>query len=254
MWKKQLLKLSPQAKLALENNAKGINSPFVLSAKGTKIGVHNWSHGVKEQSNYYLSPRNAVKVFAEKLTDYSDPQRPQGEQDIIAVMVTSGDIDEFIVKLEKVRVLLAEPAFKQALDYAKSSKSLQETKMIKTPTISYPAFSDQADITPSANRAMQSILRNSASGVSAKNIADPMMAISQLLQKKAEREKQNQQKVTQMLAASAEVYSFITRGRLEQAEIEMQLNVPSDSYIYTACVLFIGGDLSSIKGMLVDVY
>ncbi|MDY4281043.1 MAG: hypothetical protein SOX56_08270 [[Pasteurella] mairii] len=254
MWKKQVLTLSPQAKLAIENNAKGINSPFVLSAKGTKIGVHNWSHGVKEQSNYYLSPRNAVKVFAEKLTDYSDPQRPQGEQEMVALMVTSGDMDEFIAKLEKVRVLLAEPAFKQALDYAKSSKSLQETKMIKTPTISYPAFGGQADITPSANRAMQSILRNSASGVNAKNIADPMTAIQSLLQKKAEREKQNQQKVTQMLTTSAEVYAFITRGRLEQAEMEMQLNIPSDSNIYTACVLFIGDDLSSIRGMLVDVY
>ncbi|MFY1028373.1 hypothetical protein ACE4RU_11875, partial [Actinobacillus seminis] len=75
-----------------------------------------------------------------------------------------------------------------------------------------------------------------------------------LLQKKAEREKQNQQKITQMLTTSVEVYAFMTRGRLEQAAIEMQSTIPSDSNIYTACVLFISRDLSGIKGMLFDVY
>ena len=64
MWQKQKLKLSPQAKTTLQNAQKGIISPFSLSVSGTKLGVHNWSHGIKEKSNHYLSPENAVKALA----------------------------------------------------------------------------------------------------------------------------------------------------------------------------------------------
>nr|WP_247645954.1 hypothetical protein [Haemophilus influenzae] len=72
MWKQQKLKLSPQAKTTLQNAQKGIISPFSLSVSGTKLGVHNWSHGIKEKSNHYLSPENAVKALAAKLVDYAE--------------------------------------------------------------------------------------------------------------------------------------------------------------------------------------
>lgn len=253
MWKKQLLKLSPQAKTALDNNLKGIASPFLLSVSGTKIGVHNWSHGIEEKSNRYLSPENAINVFVKKLTDYADPNRPRDVQDIIGIMVTTSDIDVFITELEKVRLLLNEPTFRQALDYAKSSKTLQESKMIKTQTIVGPAFCNQADITPSANRTMQGVLRNAASTASAVATADPLKAIEALKKMKAERELKNQQQVTTLLNTTAQVYAFAVRGFLEEAEAGITQNLPGAGNVFTAAILFVGPDLSTIKGMLSDV-
>lgn len=247
MWQQKQLKVSEQVETALMNG-KNIN----LTVKGTKIGVHNWTHGIEEKSNRYLSPENAVKVFADKMLDYSDPNRPKDRQDIIAIMVTSSNIDEFILQLESVQVLLPEPCFQQALDYAKSSRNLADSKMIKTPTIASPAFNQSADITPGSNRTLQSILRNANSIANAAKTRDPMIAIQNLLKLKQQREQQNQQKVKQITSAQGSIFAFSTQDFLENAQAKMRVNIPSASNVFTACVLFIGQDLSAIRGMLYD--
>lgn len=250
MWKKQLLKLSPQARKTLDDAQKGIISPFSLSASGTKIGVHNWTHGIEEKSNRYLSPENAVKALAAKLIDYSDPNRPKGRQEVIAIMITSGNIEQFIHDLEKVRSLLPEPCFKQAYDYAKSSKDLQQTKMTKTPTIAHPAFCNAADITPGSNRIMQGILRNAVAGANAIKTGDPSAVIQNLLKAKDAREQENKKKVNDLLVAEVQVWAFTENDLLEVAEAKMRINVPSAENVFTACLMYVGSDLSAIRGML----
>lgn len=252
MWKKQQLKLSPQAQKTLDDAQKGIISPFSLSVSGTKIGVHNWTHGIEEKSNRYLSPENAVKALAAKLVDYGDPNRPKGRQDVIAIMVTSGNIEQFIADLDKVRVLLPEPCFKQAYDYAKSSKDLQQTKMTKTSTIASPAFGNGADITPGSNRIMQSILRNAVAGAHAIKTGDPSAVIQNLLKMKAEREQQNKKQVDELLKTQVQVWAFSASDLLEIAEAKMRINVPSAENVFTACVMYVGAELGAIRGMLND--
>ncbi|MBN6067884.1 hypothetical protein HYE54_03680 [Aggregatibacter actinomycetemcomitans] len=252
MWKEQKLKLSPQAKKTLDDAQKGIISPFSLSVSGTKIGVHNWTHGIEEKSNRYLSPENAVKALAAKLIDYGDPNRPRGMQDVIAIMVTSPNIEQFIVDLDKVRVLLPEPCFKQAYDYAKSSKDLQQTKMTKTPTIASPAFGNGADITPGSGRIMQSVLRNAIAGANAIKTGDPSAVIKNLLKMKAEREAENKKQVDTLLKTVVTVQAFSASDLLEIAETKIKINVPSAQNVFTACVMYVGSDLSAIRGMLND--
>ncbi len=252
MWKQQKLKLSPQAKTTLQNAQKGIISPFSLSVSGTKLGVHNWSNGIKEKSNNYLSPENAVKALAAKLVDYADPNRPKGVQDVVVIMVTSSNIDQFIAELEKVRELSPEPTFKQALDYAKSSKDLQETKMIKTPTMASPSFSNSADITPGSARTMQSILRNATSAAVAAQTQDPMVIIKALKEAKALRDKQNQEQADKLLESNSFVYSFVESDFLAVIEPQIKQGVPMAENIFTAAVMFIGNDLTNIRAMLSD--
>lgn len=252
MWKKQKLKLSPQAKQVLDNAQRGMISPFSLSTTGTKLGVHNWSHGIKEKSNHYLSPENAIKALAEKLVDYADPNRPTGQQDVLVIMVSHSQLDRFLSELDAVRVILPEPTFKQAFDYAKSSQDLQATKMIKTPTMASPAFSKSADITPGSARVMQGILRNVVSAVNATQAADPSAIIEALLAAKREREARNQAQVAQLLASQAEVFAFSAHNFLDICEAQLKANIPAVGNVFTAAVMFIGNDLSSIKEMLHD--
>lgn len=252
MWKKKNLKLASQAKHTLEQAQKGVVTSFSLSASGFKLGVHNWSHGIEEKSNRYLSPENAVNALAEKLVDYADPNRPKGRQEVVVIMVTTSDIQDFIDALEKVRVLLPEPTFKQALDYAKSSKDLQTTKMTKTPTMASPSFANGADITPGANRAMQSILRNAMSGAKAATAGDPMEKLTALLALKAQKAQANQAKVAEMLQTEVRIQAFVQADFLENIAAQIKLNVPPSSHVFTACVMYMGQDLSSIKEMLND--
>ncbi|MCT8823052.1 hypothetical protein [Glaesserella parasuis] len=253
MWKKQRLQHSPQVKASLEANLRGDISPFSLSTNGVKIGVHNWSHGIEEKSNKYLSPENAVKVFMQKMTDYADVNLPKGVQDVVCVMVATSDIDTFIDTLNNVAVLLPEPTFKQACDYAKSSKTLADTKMIKTPQIAHPAFAKPADITPQSARELQSIMRNVVSGAMSATAGDVSAVMAQLAQRKAERQAQNQQKIMRLLHTQATLYAFKARGELAQIAGQMNKNVPNASHIFTAAVCFIGANLNAIAGMLNDI-
>lgn len=248
MWQKQKLQLPPQTKEALKNAQKGINSPFSLSVQGVKLGVHNWTHGIREESGRYLSPENAVNVIKNKFMDYSDPNRPIGQVQCFAVMVSTSKIEDFITALEKVSVLLPYPEFRQALDYAKSQKKLNETKMVKMPTISNPAFLPSADITPQSARTLQGIMRN-AQATSTQS-PDPMAMLAQLKAKKAEKEQKNQEKVTALLKTTIEAYCYNKTASLDQTALEITQNLPNASNVFTALIVFVGSDLSNLTRMI----
>lgn len=250
MWQTYQLQHSRKVQESLAANLRGEVSPFDLSVTGIKIGVHNWSHGIEEKSNKYLSPENAVKVFCQKLTDYADPNRPKGVQEVVVIMVATAEIDAFIATLEQVAILLPEPAFKQAYDYAKSSKTLADTKMIKAPPITSPAFAKAADITPQSAREMQSVMRNVVAGAMSAATGDPSAVIEMLKEAKARRQAENQQKVSKILNAKAAVFGFKGRGELAEIALQMNKAVPNASHIFTAAVCFIGQNLANLAEML----
>lgn len=248
MWKNQILQLSPQAKTAQGDNLKGKQSPFNLSISGLKIGVHNWTHGIEEKSNRYLSPSNAIKALQSKLCDYQDQNRPQGVQDVVVMMISAGNDSDFISALEQAAVLIPDPVFKQSLDYAKAFKDLQTSKMIKTLPMAHPAFGKKADITPQSARILNGIMR----GVQALNEAteNPFKVIERLKAKKAEKQQEQQKQVEKLLKSAVNIYAFCGRGLLDEVALSLSQNVPSASNVFTALLCFVGDDLSQLRGML----
>lgn len=248
MWKQQILKLSPQAKTALEDNLKGKQSPFNLSLSGLKIGVHNWTHGMQEKSNRYLSPINAVKALQDKLCDYQDQNRPKNVQDVVVLMITAGNDGDFIAALEQAAELIPDPVFKQSLDYARAFKDLQLSKMIKTLPMAHPAFGKSADITPQSARVLNGIMR----GVQALNepSSNPFKVIEQLKAKKAEKQAENQKKVEKMLKSAVQLYAFCGRGLLDEVSLLLSQNIPATSNVFTAVLCFVGDNLTQLREML----
>lgn len=249
MWKKSILRFAPMTKTILAQNFKGVLTPANLTVSGQKIGLHNWTHGIKEPSGRYLSPENAIKAIAAKLTDYNDPNLPRGTVETVGIMITAQRIEGFIAEIEKAAVLLPDPVFKQALDYAKSQQHLESSKMVKTPTIGNPSFAQSVDITPQSARTMQSILRNAAATAAA-TPSDPMMAITALKGKKAAKEAENAQKVNEMLNVTATIYRYTSTEPLEQAALELLTGAPDASHIFTALIVFIGADLANLRSMI----
>lgn len=252
MWQRYQLQHNRKVQQSLAANLRGEISPFDLSVSGIKIGVHNWSHGITEKTNKYLSPENAARVFQQKLQDNADPNRPKGAQEVVGIMVASADIDGFIATLEQVAILLPEPTFKQAYDYAKSSKTLADTRMVKTPPIVSPAFAKPGDITPQSSREMQSVMRNVIAGAGSASGGDPAAVITQLQAVKARRKAENQQKVAKILSANATVFGFKRRGSLDELALMMGKNVPDARHVFTAAVCFIGQNLTNLAEMLHD--
>lgn len=250
MWRLATLQLNQDTKEKLKQIQSGKAKQVNLSAAGTKLGVHNWTHGSKTKDGRYLSPQNAIKAIADKFVDKSDTNRPAGSVDVVGIMITTQNIDDFIAQLEQAAVLLPDPVFKQSYDYAKSQKDLATTKMIKTPTVGYPAFSPGADITPQSAQTLNGIMRN-ANAVAMAVRGDPSTLIKNLLQKKQQREAENKQKLDKLLSTKAQVYAFCETGELAQIALRLNSGAPSSEYIFTALIVYVGADLSNIRGMII---
>lgn len=220
-----------------------------FSVSGQKIGVHNWTHGITTDSGRYLSPENACKAFFAKLTDNADPNYPKGIRELVVILVSAENIKDFQAKIEEVAVILPEPTFKQAADYAKAAETLAESRMIKTPQISSPAFAKSGDITPSSGRMLQNLANQNRPTPKA---SDPFAMIEQLKRQKAQRQAENTQKMARILNARSTVHAFIASGELAFLADELLRNMPNPERIFTAAVCFIGQDLTNIRGLLHD--
>lgn len=247
-WQLKKITLPAAARKALEDNQKGIATPFTFSIRGQAIGIHNWTHGRRENSNKYLSPANAVSALAEKLTDAADVNRPKDDRDCVVLMVTSYNIGGFVEQLKQVSAILPDKTIKQALDYAEASKDLAQTKMIKTPRLASPCFSAPTDITPGPGRELNAVMRNAQSAN--QQPGDPFEALAALKQRKADKAKKNTQKLTALLNAQAQIYALTARATLDEVALNLSANLPGDGNAFTVLLCYIGEDLSLLRGML----
>lgn len=247
MWQRKTLRHSNQTRHALTQSLQGEAVAFDLNVKGSKMGVHNWTHGIETLSGRYLSPQNAVQALSAKFTDFADPNRPKGSVEVVVIMLTAPNGERFCEKLKSVKALLPEPCFKQAYDYANAAATLAYTKMVKTPQIAHPAFSVGGDITPQSgrtlNKAMQTLKPPTAGG-------DMFAKLAEMKRQKAQKQAEATAQIEEMLNASAEVYAFIARGELAQIAPQLLQNVPEQANTFTACLCLIGEDLTQIKEML----
>ncbi|MDP8173692.1 hypothetical protein QJU93_10025 [Pasteurella skyensis] len=249
-WQHSTIALPNNIKEALKQNQRGQVTHFNATATGVKFGVHNWTHGKKEQSNSYLSPENAVNAIAKKLTDFNDDNRPTGQQEFVVLMITRSSINAFIQDLESITQIMQEPVFKQSLAYAKASKNLNKTKMVKTSALSSPCFSQQADITPSFARTIQTVMRNATALANSATQQNLDNAINGLKALKKQQDKSNNEKVKALLSARCQLFSFVAKGELSQIATQLKQNLPSQGNPFTACLVFIGQDLTNIKGLI----
>lgn len=78
---------------------------------GQRITVTPYDHNVgsREQSGHYLAPGNAAKRLADKLQDSADPHRPQGQLQVLGLLVTAATLGEFASSLESLTRVLPIP-------------------------------------------------------------------------------------------------------------------------------------------------
>lgn len=229
MWKAQILQC-------------GNLSQFNIT--GVKIGVHNWTHGINTPNGRFLSPENALKAISAKLADNADPNAPKGNLELVLIMLASHQNSDFLQNIEQAALILPDPVFKQAADYARNSAKLAETKMVKMPQIASPAFPKMGDITPESGRMLQAMNRASPAG------GDPFAAIAMLKARKAAKQAENAQKAARLKAAKASVYAFVAKGELSTLADQLLQNIPKADSIFTACLCYIGQDLTNLKGLL----
>lgn len=236
-----------KTKLTLPNlTTRGGNASFLLS--GTKIAVHNWTHGKKEASGRFLSPENAVKAIEAKFNDYGDVHRPKGEVDVVLMLITSPYEGEFIAQMEALAKLLDYSEAKQAISYAKASQGLSVSKMVKPPRIQSPAFGAEADLSPSIGRKMQAI--QDAQNLASLAGGDIFATLNQLKTLKAEKAQQLSEQAQQLAAVSCEAFVFVEHGFLDVIAQNLQNDLPTAENIYSFLIAFTGENLTALKNMM----
>lgn len=212
------------------------------------VAAHPWVYGLGQitGNGFYLSPVNAVAWLSEKLIGLPE------EKDVVILMVAGQAHDDFMANLDQLTAVFPAPVFTQVSRLARSAAELAVEKMQKpakamnglpdTIPLSVPTtrtMSSAAAVASAANAGVQSL-----SGLKA-SLASFTMQRSELLSGIADT-------AGELAGKSANAWVFTSTGAGATIALQLLKDVPVASSIYSAAIMLVGSDLSSIRGMIHD--
>lgn len=212
------------------------------------VAAHPWVYGLGQQTGngVYLSPANAVAWLAEKLASLT------GSADVVIFMVTGQTHDEFMAYLDPLAALFPAPAFTQVSRLARSAAELATVKMQKPAKalnglpaaipLSVPTTRTMGSAAAVASAAASGSL--SLTGLKA-SLADFTAQRSALLSGIADA-------AGELAAKSASAWVFTASGEGATMVRELINDIPAVSSVFSAAIMLVGSDLSSVREMIHD--
>lgn len=212
------------------------------------VAAHPWVYGLGQQTanGVYLSPVNAVGWLAQKLDGLIDTV------DVVIFMVEGQTHDDFMTKLDPLTEVFPAPAFTQVSRLARSAAELGAVKMqipAKAPSglpvpvpLSVPTTRTMSSAAAVASAIAPAAL--SLTGLKA-SLADFMAHRTGLISGIAD-------SAGALAGKSASAWVFTATGEGSALVRQLINNIPAVSSIYTAAIMLVGSDLSSIRGMIDD--
>lgn len=210
--------------------------------------VHPYLYGVGQQtdSGNYLSPVNALTFLSRQLVkagDYSEA----------IIFLISGDSEaDFISQLKSVTNVLPVPSLTQIKRLAESSAQLAIEKMI----IPAPINTALSSSAPLSVASMRSAL-NALAVKRAQDDAGGSFSLEQLKQSVAGFSDLRDGMLSDIAAdfeelrgKSANVWVFSGQGNVINSVGGMMKNIPQATSVHSAAVMFMGDDLTAIRGMI----
>lgn len=223
--------------------------PGVIQSASMSISAaHPWVYGLGQQTanGVYLSPVNAVGWLAEKLVNITD------SMDVVIFMVAGQTHDEFMANLDPLTSVFPTPVFTHVSRLARSAAELETVKMQK-PAKAINGLSDNIPLSVPTTRAMSS----AAAVASAAAVGS--LSLSRLKASLASFTSQREGLISgiadaagELAAKSASSWVFTSTGDGVTMAQELLKDIPAVSSIYSAAIMLVGSDLSSIRGMIHD--
>ena len=223
-----------------------------LTANGQSLTVHAWQHGVgkEEKSGCYLSPANAAKRLAEKLTDAADGRAPAANMQAVALMVCAGSPDAFIALLEPLATLVATPGMLQALRMAKSQAGLQASKMQTGNALKNPYWSASGQLMPEPQRSSRRTLLGALDVAGSYGTRNMVATLSTLSAERQQRIQDMQAAWTQLQQVKGALWSFSGAGSPAALADAIKAGTPGEDNVHTVATLFVGDNLAFLKEMV----
>lgn len=227
----------------------GILKPVKISSVAISItSAHPWVYGLGQQTEngVYLSPANAVAWLAEKLASLSD------STDVVVLLATGQSHDEFLASLDPLTEVFPAPAFTQVARLARSAAELATVKMQK-PAKALNALAEASPLSVSTTRTMSSAAAVASAAASGSlslsglkaSLADFTAQRTALLSGIA-------QDAGDLAGKSASAWVFTATGGGTTLARELLKDIPAMSSIYSAAIMLVGSDLSTIREMIHD--
>lgn len=210
--------------------------------------AHPWVYGLGQQTanGVYLSPANAVAWLAEKLASLTD------SADVVVFMVAGQSFDEFVSNLDPLTAVFPAPAFTQVSRLARSAAELATVKMQK-PAKAVNGLSDAVALSVPTTRTMGSAAAvASAAASGALSLAGLKASLADFTAQREALLSDLANAAGELAAKSASAWVFTATGNGATLARELLTDIPAASSIYSAAIMLVGSDLSSIRGMIHD--
>ncbi|KUQ05632.1 hypothetical protein AWI07_03685 [Enterobacter roggenkampii] len=210
--------------------------------------AHPWVYGLGQQTanGVYLSPANAVAWLAEKLASLTE------QAEVVIFMVTGQSHDEFMASLDPLTAVFPAPAFTQVLRLARSAAELTTVKMQK-PAKAVNGLSDAVALSVPTTRTMGSAAAvASAAASGAMSLAGLKASLADFTAQREALLSGIADAAGELAAKSASAWVFTATGNGATLARELLTDIPAASSIYSAAIMLVGSDLSSIRGMIHD--
>lgn len=214
--------------------------------KCSVVAAHPWVYGLGQQTENgaYLSPTNAVAWLAEKLASAT------GEMDVVVFMAAGATHGDFLSALEPLVTVFPAPAFTQVKRLAESAAQLAVEKMQK-PAKPVNGLPDAIPLSVPTARTVTS----AAASVALPEVSSMATLKASLAAFASQRDgmlASIADGAGEIVGKEARAWVFTSSGNVAGIVRNLVANIPSLSSVYSAAMMMVGSDLSSIRGMIHD--
>lgn len=220
--------------------------PAPMAITCSVVCLHPWSEntGNITPSGRYLSPDNAVSALLPYLTENT-------EKDVVALLFCAPSAGEFLSLARQFSGALPLPEVGRMSRTISSQLSLAVSKM-QLPA--KPVTTLPAEVTLSTQTTRSMTRAATIAQAAIPTAASPETLSSSLNQFRVARDKALQEITDQQAAIqknTCPVWRFFYTGTLNQVAALIK-NIPHPEWVFTAVMLFVGNDLSSLRESLHD--
>ncbi|PAX78274.1 hypothetical protein [Citrobacter sp. TSA-1] len=221
--------------------------PAAMDITCSMVCFHPWSEntGNITPSGRYLSPGNAISALLPYLTENT-------EKDVVALLLCAPSASEFLSLARQFSGAFPLPEVGRMSRMISSQISLAISRM------QLPA--KPATTLPSPVTLSTQITRQLSQAAAIAQAGKPAPLSLEALSSSLNQFKDARNKALQEIASlqgtlqqnTCPVWRFCYAGALNQTAVLMQKNIPHPEWVFTAVMLFVGDDLSSLRGALHD--
>ncbi|ENK1841802.1 hypothetical protein ACOSP8_004007 [Enterobacter hormaechei] len=223
-------------------------SKNVQTGNVATVTAHPWVYGLGKQTanGVYLSPVNAVGWLAEKLASLTD------NTEVVIFMVAGQTHDEFMENLDPMTAVFPVPAFTQVSRLASSAAELATVKM-QIPAKVVNSLPEPAPLSVPTTRTMSSAAAVASAAVPGSlSLSGLKASLTDFTAQRAGLLSGIAEAAEKLAGKSARAWVFTASGSGGALVRALLTDIPAASSIYSAAIMLVGSDLSSIRGMIHD--